>query len=224
MIIQYDGDIVKKMKFAEKLANDQPKPQIWQFKTFNDAAALGIELTWEYPNYKIGDENIPEGLVINKISDEFVKITFDAYITTSDSYNLFVFPHHLNYIEAIHGNNLPTPIPQLIETDWWTEKVSIIFLNQSVEFKTHQPFAQAICVPQRDSALKQMEGKEKQRIEQVNAWLNDNKHDYITREVVIDNYCKQDNLYERLSALNKMRELPSQIKVNKRSFKEPLCI
>ena len=212
MLVQHSGNILREIQFDESLAEVGKNPQIWQFKEFYDAATLGVELIWIYDNYKNRDE-CP--VIREQLSSELFSLTFDENIKIKEGCNLLLFPHSSCYL----NKNLPIPIVQCIEFDWYPGKLKVIFVERNCIFKKGKPFAQGIVVPRKEYTVKKLSRNETNDVKVSEEFMVNNKDKYTTRKVVNEGFAEQNNLYGRLSQLNKNGVLPEEIKKKQSDFR-----
>jgi hypothetical protein len=210
MLIRHSGDIIREIQFDEKLTNVGQNPQPWQFKEFYDAATTGVEFIWPYSNFEYPGSP-PGETFVEKLSKDFFGITFQEHIRVMEMCNLFIFPHYSIYI-AGEG---PFPIVQSIEFDWWPGLLRVIFLDKPCLFEKGRPFAQGVVLPRRDYTVKRMSSSETTNIAASNDFARQNADSYITRRAQEDGFELQTNLYERLSQLNQLGQLPPEVKRSK---------
>ena len=214
MLVQHSGNILREIQFDESLAEVGKNPQIWQFKEFYDAATLGVEFIWNYDTYKNRDE-CP--VIREQLSSELFSLTFDENIRVKESCSLLLFPHYSAYLPR--NKNIPNPIVQCIEFDWYPGKLKIIFVERNFIFKKGKPFAQGIVVPRKEYTVKKLSRNETNDIKASEEFMKKNADKYTTRRVVNEGYAEQNNLYGRLSQLNKNGVLPEEIKVHNKNLR-----
>lgn len=215
MIIKFTGDVIRENRLSPDVTSAGKELQPWQFKEFYDAATLGVEFIWPFKDFDVSNnKNNVKDIKVEKLSDDFFAITFDSFITTQRGYSLFIFPHHTVYLDIAKENKMPLVIPQVIESDWWTRSLRILFVNkQNSVFRRNKPFAQGSLIPQRDYTFKKMSEEDIKRITESNEYLKEHEKDYVTREITKEGYANQNNLYQRLSSLNKRDKLPMNQKM-----------
>jgi hypothetical protein len=194
MLIQHSGNIIREVRF------DEIKSGPWQIKEFYDAATIGIELIWPYPSYNRQAEP-PDGVLVESVSKEFFAITFPSHIRIQEGCSLFLYPHYSTYLA--NGKKNPLAITQSIEFDWWPGPLCVIFADRKCVFQKDKPFAQGLVIPRRDYTVKGMPHDDIVILDEANQFIENNGDKYITR---------QNNLYARLSQLNKSEQLPEEIK------------
>ncbi|RKY76264.1 hypothetical protein DRQ00_09090 [candidate division KSB1 bacterium] len=207
MLIYHDDGLIRELQFDEKLTKVGSDPQLWQLKPFYDAATLGVEFIWPYPNWCT--QSSPKGFQVEWF-DDFYMISFPSHISVKENYNLYIMPHHSSYVGTKWNVNRPVAVPQIIEADWWPGELKIVFVRNDGEFVRGEPFAQAMAIPRKDCELKTMPAGEQQRREAARAFLRENADQFITRQ-----HQGRDNLYETLSHLKKSDELPEEIQLKK---------
>jgi hypothetical protein len=221
MLIEHKGNIVRSARLADELSEVGSDPQPWQFKQFNDATSLGVEFVWPYEDFDYIDaspssrQKPPDDVIFKQLSSSIFALNLPAHISVQEGYNLVVFPHHRSYFSLSAFANNPIPLMQQIEADWWPGRIEIMFMGKCCRFEKGQPFAQAVAMHKRDHLVKRMSTITEERIDKANEFLDKHRDEYITRTINIDGFSPQDNLYERLSHLNKSGQLPPEIKPTK---------
>ena len=205
MFIQHNGNVLREIQFDESLCEVGRNPQVWQFKEFYDAATIGVELIWPYENYNRKRDTAP--VYIEQLSSELFKVNFPSHLRGKENCSLLLFPHYSTYLPR--HKNTPFPIAQCIEFDWWPGKLNVIFVERNCIFKKGKPFAQGIVIPRKEYAVKKNQLSE---VEQASEFLDTHGNEYVTRRLQEDGFAEQNNLYERLSQLNKSGGLPNEIK------------
>ena len=200
MLIESQGNVVRYTRLDNEIPKVGTDPQPWQFKQFNDAAAMGVELVWPYPKFVLDHTTPPSEVEVKSLSEKLFSITLPAHVRVQEGYNLMIFPHHRYYVG---DQNVPLPLLQVIEYDWWPKPIEIIFAREQCWFEKDKAFAQAVVVPSRE-------------VTSAEKFINEHQEEYITRQSQIGKFATQDNLYERLSHLHRSDELPAQIKPKKR--------
>lgn len=212
MLIEHTGGIIRETQLHDSLVSGKQDPKPWQFKQFYDVAANGVELVWPYAEWDT-ESQPPEDIQYERLSEHLFAINFPAHVRVQGSCNLFILPHHRAYIALAEGDtSSPFAMTQTIEADWWPGQLRVIFANKKCVFEKGEPFAQAVVVSRRDHIEKQMAQSELEQRENALRYIEAHKDDYITRRMQVEGFASQDNLYERLSYLNKRDELPAQLK------------
>lgn len=215
MLIKHTGEMVREAQLDSSLAKtgSEHRPQAWHFKTYDDAANYGIELLWPYEDLTIDPKNDPDFEYYTKLSDHFFGVIFPGYIQVPENHNLLIFQHHTHSIDL----NVPKPISQMIEYDWWPLSPQIIFevSDRKSSFIQNKPFAQAIAVPRRAYTIKQMTKSEKEERSLAAQYLDQHREEYTTRKMEYEGYATQDNVYETLIHKHRASELPKAIKDQK---------
>ena len=207
MLIYHNDELVRELRFDEKLTKVDSDPQPWQCKQFYDAAILGVELVWPYPNWC--PQSKPKGFQV-ECSGDFYSISFPSHVSVKENHSLYIMPHHSCYVGTRWGASKPVAVPQIIEMDWWPGELKIMFMKNDGEFIKDEPFAQAMSIPRKDCELKSMPQSEQQRREATRTFLNENADRFVTRD-----HKGAKNLYERLSHLKKSSDLPEEIQPKK---------
>jgi len=216
MLIEHQGNVARDTRLHHESSESETDPQPWQFKQFNDAAALGIEFVWPYTSYIPFEDKLPKDVKIKALSDTLFSITLPTHLRVQEGHNLMLFPHHRLYLTGESDHKIPVPLLQVIEYDWWPQPLEVIFMRRPAIFEKGQPFAQAISIPRRDHTVKVMSRSTVEEIVNAKKFINEHQDEYITREVQAnDDVAPQDNLYQRLSHMHQADELPSAIKPKK---------
>ena len=202
MYIDCSGNVLREIQFDETLAEVGKNPQIWQFKEFYDAATTGVELIWPHDTCK--RKSLPN---VEQLSSELFAITFQEHVRVRENCNLLLFPHYSTYLPR-HKNG-PFPIIQCVEFDWWPGLLRVIFIERNCTFRKGKPFAQGIVIPRREYTVKNTKLDE---VERAAEHLSTHENDYVTRRIKEDGFTEQNNLYGRLSQMNKSGTLPSELK------------
>ncbi len=212
MLIKHTGEIVREARLEDSLAKtgSGSEPQAWHFKTYNDAANYGIELVWPYEDLTIDPQNGPDFEYYTKLSEHFFGIVFPGYIQVPENHNLFIFQHHTHSVAW----NMPRPISQMIEYDWWPLSPQVIFEipSEPSAFIQNKPFAQAMAIPRRTYTVKEMTKEERKERELAAQYLEQHREEYVTRKMEHEGYAEQDNAYETLMHKQRASELPQAIK------------
>ena len=213
MLIECQGNVVRYTRLDNEIPKVGTDPQPWQFKQFNDAASMGVELVWPYPKFILDQTTPPPEVEVKSLSEKLFSITLPAHVRVQEGHNLMIFPHHRYYVGDQY---VPLPLLQVIEYDWWPKPIEIIFVREQCWFEKDKAFAQAIVVPRREHTLKPMSDKLQTEVTSAEKFINEHQEEYITRQLQTGKFATQDNLYERLTHLHRSNELPAQIKPKKR--------
>jgi hypothetical protein len=184
-----------------------------------DAATLGFEIIWPYANCTVTKKSLkfPHGTPHRILSKDLFAINFPSHIRVKESYNLMIFPHHTAFfaMSSWSTHNIPIAIPQLVEADWWPGPLQVMFVRRKTTFEKGKPIAQGLVLPKQGVSLKEMSEEDRKRMCDSWSHISCNKDKYATRQVQVDGFSEQDNVYARLSQLNRSGNLPSQIKEKK---------
>lgn len=169
------------------------KCQPWHMKQFTDAATVGVELIYPFENAMVPEVSPP----FTAVNDLFYMLETEIEISTQKDHNLLILPHYRFYTDP--DWETPIPVATSIETDWWPNRLKILFRLPPAGFisvfRKGEPYAQAVVVPRSLLRVEEMSEKDIQRNEEAKIHIHNAKN-LTTRHWVTSNGFIQDNLYE----------------------------
>ena len=217
MLIKHTDKMVRAAQFDESLVKLGDSPQPWQFKQFQDATTYGVELLWPYE-----DTVVSRAKKTRPVLEHYVRLTpnifgivFPGFLQVPENHNLLIFPHHTH---SISEDAPPKPITHMVEFDWWPLSPQVMFEvpKKPKRFHKDKPFAQAIAVPRQEYTVKEMDYAEREQRVSACQYLKEHSDEFCTRKIANDQFADQDNVYERLTQMQRRSELPIEIKDQQR--------